>query len=83
MAEGFGECIFTRHWTDGSLTVDRADPRVLIDAEVLDDIRDGRCGPELSLRGDVLTIDATNRRVIYRIGEHLMLPDRYVAEWPD
>ncbi len=85
--DGFGDCIVTRHWRNGlaELTVDQADPRVLWTRELLEAVADGSAlgSPEVSLRGDVLTINAANQRVIYRIGEYL--PDRqaYVAEWPD
>ncbi|AQZ63387.1 unnamed protein product [[Actinomadura] parvosata subsp. kistnae] len=37
-----------------------------------------RDGPDM-----VLTIDATNRRVIYRISTYEFQPDWYLAEWPD
>lgn len=74
----------TDHPTDGaSLTVIRADPRILVDAGLLEEIRNGNNYPDVSLVGDVLTIDAVNQRVIYRIGEYLPDKRAHVAEWPD
>lgn len=83
-AEGFGELILARRDShfDDKLIVIRADPRVLIAAELLDGIRQAD-SPDTRLVDDVLTIDADNQKVIYRIGEYLMQPDAYVAEWPD
>lgn len=78
-----GECIITRHWEDGSLTVDRADPRIHVSAVLLEAVRRGDGDPEVTLAGDVLRIDAANRKVIYRIGEKDPELDVYHAEWPD
>lgn len=101
----YGACFLTEH-DDGTLTVDRADPRMLVSARFLEAIATGRPragqvagitltghterierlgqgehypdGPDM-----VLTINATNRKVIYRIREYRLEPDAYVAEWPD
>jgi hypothetical protein len=78
-----GECIFTRHWEDGRLTVDRADPRVVVSAALLDEWRRGEGEPEVTVNGDVLRIAAANRTVIYRIGEKVPHLHAYYAEWPD
>lgn len=78
-----GECILTRHWDSGALTVDRADPRVMVSAELLDEWRSGKGEPEVTINGDVLRIEASNRTVIYRIGEKVPDMYAYFAEWPD
>lgn len=79
-----GDCIVTEA-IDGSLHIDRADPRVLISAELLDQIKDGRAVAAVTLDGDLFRIAGTNRTVVYRIGEKV--PDlnlnAYYAEWPD
>jgi len=53
---------------------------------MLDEIRNG-ASPHATLAGDVLTIHATNRTLIYRIvGRHpdrLNYPHAWVMEWPD
>ncbi|MBO3751551.1 hypothetical protein J5X84_36225 [Streptosporangiaceae bacterium NEAU-GS5] len=68
---------------DGTLTVVRADPRILIAAEVLEELADGNGHPSVTLADDVLTIDAANQRVIYRITDYGMPANVYLAEWPD
>jgi hypothetical protein len=77
-----GEVWCTRQ-DDGSVTIDRADPQILISAELLDMIREGDCDPALTLDGDVLRIEAANRTVIYHIGEKRPDINGYYAEWPD
>jgi hypothetical protein len=87
----FGECIVTRDiGPPERFTIDRADPRVLVSAALLDEIKNARPGeffafdgrPHAELDGDLLKIYGDNRTVIYRIGDK---HDRwnYVAEWPD
>jgi hypothetical protein len=84
-----GECIMTR-LADGGLRIVRADPRVLIAAELLDAVNGA--GPRTAwldlagcatYDGDLLKIRAVNRTVIYRIGEYVPLHRAYVGEWPD
>lgn len=93
-AEGYGECeLLVRQSPttfDDELVVVRADPRILVTAEFLDEIRrvtetfDELGWPSLAtLKDDVLILNGVNQKVIYRIGEHLAQPDCYVAEWPD
>lgn len=77
-----GECWTTR-LPDGSIRVDRADPRILISAEFIDEIRAGNHHPDVRLDGDLLHIDADNENVIYRIGDKHPTQDAYCAEWPD
>lgn len=77
-----GDCIMTRH-ADGILTVDQADPRILISAELFDELISGIGDPEVTVTGDVLRIEASNRTVIYRIGEKVPGMRAYYAEWPD
>lgn len=80
----YGECVVAV--TPEGLRIDHADPRVLISAEVVHDLRAGvilRGSPHITLNGDLLRIEAVNRTVIYRIGEKTIDRFAYVAEWPD
>jgi hypothetical protein len=96
-----GDCVMSLN-EDDTLTVQQADPRILISAELLEKIAAGRYHRAVTLTGDadritrahqgthypdgpdmVLTINAANRKVIYRIAEYLFERDSYVAEWPD
>jgi hypothetical protein len=65
------------------ICIDRADPRIQIADDFLDEIRAGNHHPDVTLDGDLLKIRAVNRTVVYRIGVYI--PDRRVhtAEWPD
>ena len=84
-----GECILTR-WIDGSISIDRADPRILISVEILDAVNGAgprsawldlaRCA---TYDGVLLKIHGVNRTVIYRIGEYVPRVHGYIAEWPD
>lgn len=86
-----GDCILTWvNFDDGTVRVERADPRILISAELLDSIaRDqppqARLDPVASTTcsGAVLRITGVNRTVIYRIGQYLPAVHGYLAEWPD
>lgn len=65
-----------------SITIDRADPRAWITAEMLN----MAVASELdfcTLNGDVLTLRADNRTVIYRIRGYHVQYDAYLMEWPD
>jgi hypothetical protein len=77
----FGELIL--EWRDYCtvLHVEEAPPVIRIHAEMLDSLRHGH--KYFSLVGDVLTIDGSNQRVVYRIGEYDQQTDAYRAEWPD
>jgi hypothetical protein len=74
----------------GRLRIVRADPQIGISAPLLRMMRAGDRHPDVTIDGDVLTINAVNRRLVYRIGEYhpIGLPDSgengwWYAEWPD
>jgi hypothetical protein len=100
-----GECITTR-LDDGSIRIDRADPRILISGELFEgwhDSDDSDDSDEVTLRctcescpasspvdpalhcpvGDVVTLRAVNRTVIYRITGYVPRVHAYIGEWPD
>jgi hypothetical protein len=89
----YGECVITRTRDPVkgvSLHVDRADPVVLISAELVDEIADNPSpGVVLDLSGcetymgALLKIRAVNRDVIYRLTGWLPRERAFVAEWPD
>lgn len=73
----------------------RADPRILISAEVLAETfvqpapgvslsqpSDGPNGTPF-WEGAVLLIEGVNRTVVYRIGEYVPCVRGYIGEWPD
>lgn len=64
------------------LFIDRADPRILVSAAIVEAARDG-LSPFTSLRGDVLRIEGENRTVLYRIRGKVLTAWTYEAEWPD
>jgi hypothetical protein len=65
------------------LWVLQADPRIWIQAGMVAMLRAGVMSPAARFADDVLTIDAANRRVVYRLREYLPGPDCWLAEWPD
>lgn len=95
---GAGECIATWHHDPDTgqkwLTIDRADPVILISRHVLRDVLDGDPHWHAQVRlpdvipvddiylGAVLRIAGSNQTAVYRIArrhdEHT-----YVGEWPD
>lgn len=75
----FTYCFCGRHGVD----IVQADPRIRVSADLLDEIRAGECGPCVTLNGDVLRIQGSNRQVVYRIGDKVPHLDAYEAEWPD
>lgn len=77
-----GDC-FISVLGDGRLHIDRAAPRTLINAGLLESIRNGRCSPHVHAEGDLLYIQGANRLVIYRIGELDQQRCAYRLEWPD
>jgi len=104
--DGYGDAVVTRH-DDGTITCDRADPRIRISdvllhmvvrgetlhtSLVLADGSPAHGKPEWpeDLFGAALTIDCTDRRLIYRITgwEPVWLEGdewsgSYLAAWPD
>jgi hypothetical protein len=84
-ADWRGDCITTYHAEDSTVTVDRADPRILISTELLDAIRQGDMpGAVMTMHDDVVTIHAANRTVVYRLRRDVPTPPTLVAaEWPD
>lgn len=88
-----GECIITR-FEDGSVRIDHADPRILISAELVDEVARGEANPAATLDrlnftvpnghvGALLKIRAVNRHLIYRLADYLPSVHGYVGEWPD
>ncbi len=89
-----GEFVAQSHYDDPidrckvtSVEILRADPRILVDAVVLDDIALGR-SPFVSLfatlTGPTVRFEGSNRTVVYRIVKYLGPEvDAYIAEWPD
>jgi len=81
---GIGELVMSV--VDGSLWVDRADPRIWVAGEILHEIREGRHHPDVHFEDDLLRIEAVNERVVYRVFgvERADLPrDLWLAAWPD
>ena len=81
-----GDCVITR-LADDSLRIDRADPRILVSAELLESIADG-VSPWASVVpraavGAVLKIRGVNREVVYRITGYIEAVRGYIAERPD
>lgn len=86
-----GECILTR-LEDGRLHIDQADPRIMISAELVDQVMIGHhphvaldwTGPvQLGPVGALLKIAGVNRQVLYRLTEWIPAVRGYIAEWPD
>lgn len=83
-ADGFGDLIVWRDEID-HVQVQRADPLIRLDAQMLEGIRVAR-PPFATLAGDVLTwIPTTGPRVIYRIDwtDFDSASNSYRAQWPD
>jgi hypothetical protein len=75
---------------DGSIRIDRADPRILISGELLDQFPSSHvqldtaaCRPGHGYVGAVLKINGINRTVIYRIVDMVPRINGYIGEWPD
>jgi len=84
-----GDCIVTRHYggltEDDYITIDQADPVVLISSDMVEELRRDALVPEVELNSDVMTINAANRRAVYRIDFDSFNPltHCYVMRWPD
>lgn len=65
--------------------IERADPVVWCAAEILAEIRAGQKYSDypVVIDGDLLTFNAANRTVIYRLGEYDPEWNRYLMTWPD
>lgn len=80
--------IILQSWVDllggDRINIVRADPRVLIAGSLLAKMR-VETHPDVIIDGDVITIDAVNRRYVYRIipDSYDPLDDTYAMEWPD
>ena len=99
---GYGECVVTSlHDHRGyceRVRIDRADPRVLITATLLEEwlaygtgaFVDLRPGPDASplpglhgFTGWLVTVRGENQTVVYRVGQKVPHALAYEAEWPD
>lgn len=83
-----GDCTISVHYPDpldrvGKLHIDHADPVVWLAKELLDEIAGPNHHPDVELGDGLLTIRASNRTVVYRIGEYDPLRQRYLCHWPD
>lgn len=81
-----GTCVLKHVGAD--LYIEHADPRTLISAELLDEIRAGNHHSAVTLDGDLLKIRGVNRTVIYRLSQRIrLIPGSgqivHLAEWPD
>jgi hypothetical protein len=85
LADWRGDCVAIYHAEDGSVTIDRADPHILISTEFLDAIRQGDMPAKVAtMQDDVVTIRGSNRTVVYRLRRDVPTPPTLVAaEWPD
>lgn len=83
----FGKCVVVRTYgAENGLRIERADPKVRLDAELLQEISVLTIRDEprwSSLVDDVLTIRADNRTVVYRIDWTDYDGQSFGAEWPD
>jgi hypothetical protein len=81
-----GDCVITA-LADGSVVVVRADPRVLISGELLDEITrhpaENAWCEFTADDGVLLKIKGVNRTVVYRITGYVAPLHGYIAEWPD
>ena len=97
-----GECIMTTLYDENrqrtGIRIDRADPRILISAELLIaiahgyipfvpfasvELQPGACGTVALYIGALLKIRGVNRTVIYRITDFVPRVSGYIGEWPD
>jgi hypothetical protein len=97
---GYGELEVTRHYPRApgdfaGITIDRADPRILITDEMLRLIARGHCTPYAKFcamrprphggdfTGGKLEIRDASRKVVYIIRECKPIMRCWLAEWPD
>jgi hypothetical protein len=81
--------VLASHWEAGGepwLEVIHAEPRALFSGPLLRRVRRGEGFPFTTVDkvgiGGILRINARDRRLVYRIVEHLPY-DIYAGEWPD
>lgn len=81
-----GDCTISVRYDPGDRTdklyIDHADPVVWVSRELIDDWRRAN-HPYVEITDDQFTIRASNRTVIYRIGEYDPQRQRYLCHWPD
>lgn len=78
-----GELILTQLLAPGHeprIRIDRADARIWIGQELLDQLRTGPRSPDVHLDDDLLHIDGTNRSVTYLIGPKVEHPTAHIVE---
>lgn len=73
--------LWLTRYLDGRITVDVAEPRIMVSVHLLDSIRDGEF-PNMSVNGGILRIDG-DRTVIYLVKDQVPGLAAYYAEWPD
>lgn len=82
-----GDLVLYRKPPFDELYVQRADPRIKICAEILEEIQQGAeyldVGFEASIRDGVVRIKAMNRTVVYQLGDYIPTEHAYYAEWHD
>ncbi|MFC9973560.1 hypothetical protein ACFVH6_21965 [Spirillospora sp. NPDC127200] len=83
-----GQCtMVTVTGFDNGLLIPKADPRVKIPRNVVEQLRhasrrvDGR--PYAEVDGDLIHINGDDRTVVYRLVGETADGDAYLAEWPD
>lgn len=76
-----GDCVLTK--VGEAVRIDRADPVILIGAELLTAIELGYGDQGCELRDGVLELRGINRTVRYRIGDYSVRDHRYVGELID
>ena len=84
----FGEVVVSQRWDRDSrepiIEIQRADPTAALGGDLYRATRaDGSLSRSLTIDGDVVTIKAANRTVIYRIESYDPYRDLYLMRWPD
>jgi hypothetical protein len=68
---------------DARLRVEHADPVIQVSDKLLRSLRTRRDLPGVTYDGDLLTVRAVNRTVIYRRREYVTGRGYWVFSWPD
>lgn len=86
MSARIGDLVVRRHYNpDGewpTIEIVRADPKIRISLPMMLELLITE-NPAVKFDGDILTITATNRNVVYLVGDLDPSTDTYPAEWPD